>query len=217
MTAELGVGPAAYARARRAQSARIMLDATDLPITEIAYAAGFSRIRQFNETMLSVFGCSPGELRRKRVPARLACHGELLLRLDYRPPLAADELLSFLAGHAVPGVEDCDADSYRRTLRLPRGPALVELTPLHDAHRIAVRLRLVDRRHLPAAVQACRRMLDLVADPMAVADTLRRDPLLAPLVTQAPGLRVPGAADGFELAVRAIIGQQVCPCRAPGH
>ena len=209
MTAELGVGPAAYARARRAQSARLLLDSSDLSITTIAYAAGFSSLRQFNETMRAIFGCPPSELRRRRHSPQVAAAGELVLRLDYRPPLAAAHLMEFLRFHAVTGVEDADLGTYRRTLTLAHGAAVVALTPAVDSAHVVARLRLVDLRDLTAAVQACRRMLDLDADPLAIAQTLSRDDVLAPLVRRMPGLRVPGAASGFELAIRAVLGQQV--------
>lgn len=209
MTAELGVGAAAYARARRAQSARLLLDSSDLPITTVAYAAGFSSVRQFNETMLAIYGCPPSELRRRRSKTQPAVAGELVLRLDYRPPLAAQHLIEFVRFHAIKGIEDCRDGTYRRTLSLPHGAGIVALTPAADAAHIVVRLTLVDLRDLTAAVQACRRMFDLDADPLAVGDTLGRDQVLAPLMGRTPGLRVPGAAGGFELAVRAVLGQQV--------
>ena len=129
------------------------------------------------------------------------------MRLAYREPLDWGRLLSFLGMRAVPGVEEVVGGCYRRTLRLPHGHGVVALTPVDG--QIECRLRLADLRDLTAAVQRCRRLLDLDADPTAPAEHLARDPLLAPLVHAAPGLRLPGAVDGAELAVRAVLGQQI--------
>ncbi len=129
------------------------------------------------------------------------------LRLPFRPPLQADALLSWLAARAVPGVEEVDGALYRRSLRLPHGPGVVELR-FERAHA-ACRLWLADARDEPAAVERCRRLADLDVDPAAVTEHLRGDPLIGPLVDAAPGLRVPGAVDGAELAVRAVLGQQI--------
>ena len=131
----------------------------------------------------------------------------ILLRLAYREPLDWGRLLGFLRLRAVPGVEEVVGDSYRRTLRLPHGHGVVALAPVNG--HIECRLRLADLRDLTAAVQRCRRLLDLDADPAAPTEVLGGDPLLGPLVRAAPGLRLPGAVDGAELAVRAILGQQV--------
>ncbi|MGZ4280213.1 MAG: DNA-3-methyladenine glycosylase family protein [Solirubrobacteraceae bacterium] len=129
------------------------------------------------------------------------------LRLPFRAPLAAGALLRWLAARAVPGVEEIAGDVYRRSLRLPRGPGVVELEPLSDGVRC--RLSLADRRDVTAAVQRCRRLFDLESDPGVVTEHLGADPLIGPLVSASPGLRVPGAVDGAELAVRAVLGQQV--------
>jgi AraC family transcriptional regulator of adaptative response / DNA-3-methyladenine glycosylase II len=129
------------------------------------------------------------------------------LRLPFRPPLAAQALLDWLAARAVPGVEEVAGDVYRRSLRLPRGAAVAELT--FEPAAVRGRLWLDDARDEAPAVQRCRRLLDLDAAPAVVAAHLSGDPLLGPLVTAAPGLRVPGTVDGSELAVRAVLGQQV--------
>jgi AraC family transcriptional regulator, regulatory protein of adaptative response / DNA-3-methyladenine glycosylase II len=210
LLAELGAGPLALARTRRAHNARLLLEATDLPITEVAFAAGFSSIRQFNETVRTVFDATPGELRRagrRSGTSGTVEQGEIRLRLPYREPFDAEGLLSFLGGRAVPGVEAYEDGVYRRTLRLPRGAGTVALSP--GDGRIRCVLRLEDSRDLGAAVQRCRRLLDLDADPAAVEETLSSDATLAPLVGRRPGLRVPGSVDGPELAVRAVLGQQV--------
>jgi AraC family transcriptional regulator of adaptative response / DNA-3-methyladenine glycosylase II len=205
LVAEVGAGPIALARARRAHTARLLIETTSLPITDVAFAAGFASIRQFNDTVRAVFATTPTEMRRARGRRNEA--GSIALRLPYRAPFDGDSLFGFLGDRAVPGVEELVDGVYRRTLRLPHGAAIVELS-LGDDH-IRCGLRLEDLRDLGAAVQRCRRLLDLDADPVAVADVLGADPLLSSLVRSAPGLRVPGSVDGAELAVRAVLGQQI--------
>jgi AraC family transcriptional regulator of adaptative response / DNA-3-methyladenine glycosylase II len=227
LTAELGAGALALARAQRAQTARILVESTDLGLAEIAFAAGFGSVRQFNDTLRQVYASAPSQLRANAgrgagTPSRRSgttaadpagtgtgrtAPGALTLRLAYRPPLHAQALLEFLAARAIPGVEIADAGRYTRALRLPHGPATVELTP-SDGY-VSAALRLSDLRDLAPAVARCRRLLDLDADPVAIDETLGADPLLAPLVLTEPGLRVPRAVDGFEIAVRAIVGQQI--------
>ncbi|MGY1914541.1 AlkA N-terminal domain-containing protein [Blastococcus sp. SYSU DS0973] len=207
---ELGVGPLALARAQRAQTARVLVETTDLPMADVAFAAGFSSIRQFNATVREVFAATPGELRRSRRGTHGGPPGWLSLRLAARAPYAADEVLLFLSAHAVPGLEEWDGTTFSRVLDLPHGPAVVRLSPAPDgAAAVSARLRVTDLRDLGAAVSRCRRMLDLDADPAAVDDVLATDPALAPLVAAAPGRRVPASPDADELAVRAVLGQQV--------
>ncbi|MDC2957673.1 AlkA N-terminal domain-containing protein [Streptomyces gilvifuscus] len=217
LLAELGAGPLALARAQRAQTARLLIETTPLPMAEIAFAAGFSSIRTFNDTVREVFALSPSELRarlpRNRNPA--ATPGTLALRLPFRTPLNPDNLFGHLAATAVPGVEEWRDGAYRRTLRLPYGHGIASLTPQPD--HIACRLTLSDLRDLPVAISRCRRMLDLDADPVAIDDQLRTDPLLAPLVDKAPGRRVPRTVDEAEFAVRAVLGQQVSTAAARTH
>lgn len=208
LVAEVGAGPLALARAQRADTARLLIETTDLPITEVAFASGFSSIRQFNETVRAVFASTPTDLRRKRRNRDTTVPGKVALRLPYREPFDANSLFDFLGARAVPGVEEVAGGVYRRTLRLPYGTGIVELSP--DGNRyVRCVLRLEELRDLGAAVERCRRLLDLDADPAAVADQLGTDPLLGPLVHRTPGLRVPGTVDGAELAVRAVLGQQV--------
>ncbi|MFF8034457.1 MULTISPECIES: AlkA N-terminal domain-containing protein [unclassified Streptomyces] len=227
LLAELGAGPLALARAQRAQTARTLIETTTLPMAEVAFAAGFSSVRTFNDTVREVFALSPGDLR-ARAP-RNAAHGTpgvLSLRLPFRAPLNPDNLFGHLAATAVPGVEEwlphCLEDvggtsvgAYRRTLRLPYGHGIVSLAPRPD--HIACRLTLGDPRDLTVAISRCRRLLDLDADPVAVDDQLRADPVLAPLVDKAPGRRVPRTVDEAELAVRAVLGQQVSTAAARTH
>ncbi|MEU2304482.1 AlkA N-terminal domain-containing protein [Streptomyces misionensis] len=218
LLAELGAGPLALARAQRAQTARLLIETTALPMAEIAFAAGFSSIRTFNDTVREVFALSPSELR-GRAPARRTpgdgTPGTLCLRLPFRAPLNPANLFGHLAATAVPGVEEWRDGAYRRTLRLPYGHGIVALTPRPD--HIACRLTLGDLRDLAVAISRCRRLLDLDADPVAVDDRLRTDPLLAPLVDEAPGRRVPRTVDEAEFAVRAVLGQQVSTAAARTH
>ncbi|TML98920.1 MAG: DNA-3-methyladenine glycosylase 2 family protein [Actinobacteria bacterium] len=207
LTAELGAGPLALARAQRGQTARALIETTDLPLTDVAFAAGFASVRQFNDTVRAVFGRTPTDLRRARRRAAPTAPGTIALRLAYRAPFAAAELLAFLGARAVPGVEEVRDGAYRRTLRLPHGEGIAELRPRRG--HVACSLRLADLRDVPSAVRRCRALLDLDADPVAVDEHLARDPLLRPLVAAVPGRRVPGAVDGAELAFRAVLGQQV--------
>ncbi|MFC4106838.1 AlkA N-terminal domain-containing protein [Micromonospora zhanjiangensis] len=208
LTDQLGAGPLALARAQRAQTARILVETTDLGLAEIAFAAGFGSVRQFNDTIREVYGVPPSRLR-AAAPRRSdgPGGGTISLRLAYRPPLHVDALLGFLAPRAVPGVEQVADGTYRRGLRLPHGGAEVALTPLPG--HVAATLRLTDLRDLAPAVARCRRLLDLDADPAAVDATLAADPALAARITADPGVRVPRSVDGFEMAVRAIVGQQI--------
>jgi AraC family transcriptional regulator, regulatory protein of adaptative response / DNA-3-methyladenine glycosylase II len=207
LAAELGAGPLAIARARRAQNARLLIETTSLPITEVAFAAGFASVRQFNDTIREVFAATPRELRRARGNNVDGDAGRLSLRLPFREPFDADGMLRFLGTRAVAGVEHFDGETYRRTLRLPHGAGTVALSDGGD-HVLCV-LKLEDLRDLGTAVQRCRRLLDLDADPAAVADVLGGDPMLGPIVRRLPGRRVPGSVDGAELAFRAVLGQQV--------
>ncbi|MET8825198.1 AlkA N-terminal domain-containing protein [Streptomyces sp. NPDC004610] len=217
LLAELGAGPLALARAQRAETARLLIETTDLPMAELAFAAGFASIRTFNDTVREVFALAPGELRARRPRGQRpqATTGALTLRLPFRTPLNPDNLFGHLAATAVPGVEEWRDGAYRRTLRLPYGQGIVALTPTPD--HIACRLTLSDLRDLPVAIARCRRLLDLDADPVAVDDQLRTDPLLAPLVDKAPGRRVPRTVDEAEFAVRAVLGQQVSTAAARTH
>ncbi|WP_344869163.1 AlkA N-terminal domain-containing protein [Amycolatopsis ultiminotia] len=214
--AELGAGPLALARAQRAETARLLVETTAIPMGDIAHAAGFSSIRTFNETVRAVFARTPGELRsRARGGGRENSPSVLALRLPFRRPLCPDNLFGHLAATAVPGVEEWRDGAYRRTLRLPHGHGVVSLRPEPD--HIACRLSLTDLRDLAAAISRCRWLLDLDADPVAVDEQLAMDPLLAPLVHAAPGRRVPRTTDPAEFAVRAVLGQQVSTAAARTH
>lgn len=204
LTQELGAGPLALARSNRAHAARILIETTDMPMSDIAFAAGFASIRQFNDSVRHVYALSPTQMRGRR---RSTPTGRVTLRLAVRQPFHVGGLLEFLGGRTIAGVERIDGRTYARVLRLPHGLGAVQLT-LHDDH-VACELELADLRDTAVAVQRCRRLLDLDADPLAIDEVLSADPLLAPLVASSPGLRLPSQVDGFEVAVRAIVGQQV--------
>ena len=210
LTAQLGASPLALARSRRAHSARLLIETTGLAMSDIAFAAGFASVRQFNDTVRSVYDISPRALRAaatSRPGYAAGTSTQLDVRLPARPPFDAAGLFDFLAGRTVPGVESVGAGVYRRTLSLPHGPGAVALQPADDFVRCEIQLS--DLRDLAAAVERCRRLFDLDTDPVAVGEVLQADPVLAPLVAGRPGLRVPGHVDGYELAVRAVLGQQV--------
>lgn len=216
LVGEVGAGPIALARSQRAQVARLLLETTDLPCAEVAFAAGFGSIRQFNDTIRAVYALAPMALRGTRRPVGSGRDsgrgwagflGEINLRLAYRVPFFGAGVLAFLGQRAIDDVEQWDGHEYRRTLSLPHGAATMALSE-GDGH-VRCRLALGDLRDLGTAVQRARRLLDLDADPVAVAEHLGRDPILAPAVAAVPGRRVPGAVDGAEMAIRAVLGQQI--------
>jgi len=221
LVAELGAGPLALARSMRMQTARRLLAETTMPITEIAFASGFSSVRQFNATFVESYGMPPSALRpalRRPAPAEKRAGPDsawLTLKLACREPFDGAALLGFLALRAVPGVEQVTGDRYARTIRAPGGPGLIELTMPDGAgarpgpRHVLLRARLPRLRGVGQVVSRCRQLLDLDADACAISAVLAADGLLAPLVAARPGLRVPGTYDGFELAVRAVLGQQV--------
>ncbi|MFF2628246.1 DNA-3-methyladenine glycosylase 2 family protein [Kitasatospora griseola] len=222
LIAELGAGPLALARAQRAQTARLLLQTTELPVTEVAFAAGFASVRQFNDTIREVYDRTPSTLRTEHGGHRRSpvAAGSLALRLAYRGALDTDHLLDFLALRAVPGVEEVvpgpypGTRTYRRTLTLPYGHGIAEvdgLAPDDPRTRgwLDCRLTLSDLRDLTTAVHRLRALFDLDADPDAVDGRLATDPLLSPLAAARPGLRSPGHVDPHELAVRAVLGQQI--------
>jgi AraC family transcriptional regulator, regulatory protein of adaptative response / DNA-3-methyladenine glycosylase II len=225
LLAELGAGPLALARAQRAQTARLLIETTALPMGEVAFAAGFASIRTFNDTVREVFALAPTQLRERADRARARQHGpavalhptltQLALRLPYRAPLQPDSLFGHLAATAVPGVEEWRDGGYRRTLRLSHGHGIVALRPEPD--HVSCRLWVTDLRDLASAISRCRRLLDLDADPVAVAELLSADGALAPLVQKAPGRRVPRAVDPAEFALRAVIGQHISTAAARTH
>ncbi len=204
----LGAAPIAVLRTQRLHLARQLIDETDLPMTEIAFASGFNSIRRFNQAILESFRDSPTDLRRK---ARRTGYegGALTMRLAYRPPLAWDSLLGFLRLRAIPGVESVDGESYRRSIEVDGEPATIEVSHSVDAPYLVVRMQLPATARLAQVIDGVRRMFDLSADPVRIAEDLGADPVLKSAVRALPGLRVPGAWDPFELTVRAVLGQQI--------
>lgn len=210
---ELGASPLALARAQRLQSARTLLETTSMPITDVAFAAGFGSVRSFNDAVARGYGLSPRRLRAAASHRGSAAGSAALqLRLAYREPFEASNVFGHLAATAVPGVEEWSGGAYRRTLGLPHGPGIVALSP--GGGFVAAKLWLSDLRDLTPAISRCRRILDLDADAQAVDAELSRHPVLAPLVAAAPGRRVPRMPDGPEFALRAVIGQQVSTAAA---
>lgn len=205
LVAEVGSGPLALARAQRAQTARILIETTALPITEVAFASGFKSVRQFNDTIREVYAAAPTDLRSAKAPA--SSGGPLTVRLACRAPFDRVSMFAFLAARAVPGTESVEVDVYRRSLRLARGNGVVSISVGGDA--VSCSLVLDDVADVQAAVQRARRLLDLDTDPSTIDAHLAADPLLAPLVQTRPGLRAPAHPDGTELLVRAVLGQQV--------
>jgi len=203
----VGASPIAVAQTRRVLLAKQLIHETSLPMAEVALAAGFNSVRRFNETFLQMFGRSPATLRHARDRGKRET-GELSVRLAYRPPYDWDAMLSFLAARAIPGVETVSGRTYRRTIAIGGHSGVVSVAPL-DKNRINVSVRCPNIAVLPQIIARVRRVFDLAADPDAIGAHLSLDPVLAPLVAARPGLRVPGAWDGFELAVRAIFGQQI--------
>ncbi|WP_067826875.1 DNA-3-methyladenine glycosylase 2 family protein [Actinomadura kijaniata] len=206
LVAEVGAGPQALARAQRAQTARLLLETTALPVSDVAFAAGFASIRQFNETVRRLFATTPTALRNARARSGAApAPGVVPLRLAYRPPLDVPALLGFLGARPLPGVEEYADGVFRRSLSLPHGPGTVALWPVPGADHVGCEIRLADLRDLTTAVQRCRRLLDLDADQRSITAFLEADPLLRPLVAARPGRRVPGHPDAAELAARLLL------------
>jgi AraC family transcriptional regulator of adaptative response / DNA-3-methyladenine glycosylase II len=208
---ELGVSPQAVAVNQRLLFARKLLAETRLPVTQIAFAAGFRSVRRFNSAVQAQFRQTPGELRRS--PARA---GGIRLQLQYRPPYDWVGVIGFFTRHAIAGVETVTADCYRRNLILGGRPAHFEVRPAARREALELELHAADHSRLMPVVAAVRRMFDLDANPAAIADTLGRDPSLAPLLARFPGIRAPGAWSLYESSVRAIVGQQVSTLAARG-
>ncbi len=222
----LGASPVAIASARRTHFAARLIEETTLPFTEIAFAAGFGSIRQFNGAMRATFQQAPTEIRQRTglktalkqhplttVATTVATAGALTLRLPYRPPLDWARMSGFLQARAIPGVEHVTANAYRRTIKI-KGHAgeqagVIELQHVADAAHLLLRAWLPQQNAIMQVVERARRIFDLSAEPQLIYEHLRRDSILTAAVDAAPGLRVPGAWDAFELSVRAVLGQQV--------
>jgi AraC family transcriptional regulator of adaptative response / DNA-3-methyladenine glycosylase II len=205
----LGASPVSVAQTRRVLLAKQLIHETHLPMAEIAFASGFGSVRRFNEMFQSLYQRSPRELRRSRQPeVSVGADGELTLLLRYRPPYDWEAMLQFLRIRAIAGIEEVTDRTYARSVQLDGGQGMVLVEPA-DGAALRATIRLPALSALPKIIARLRRVFDLAADTDAIAAHLAQDPALAPLVKARPGLRVPGAWDGFELAVRAVLGQQI--------
>jgi AraC family transcriptional regulator, regulatory protein of adaptative response / DNA-3-methyladenine glycosylase II len=209
----LGASPLAVAQTRRVLLAKQLIHDTRLSLAEVALAAGFGSVRRFNATFQRLYGRPPSSLRRKKGPNGLLATGELKLRLAYRPPYDWTAMLSFLGQRAIPGIEVVSGNTYGRTLAVGAHHGSIFVEP-GDGPFVQATIRFPRLAALPAIIARVRRVFDLAADPVVIGAHLAEDPLLAPMVALRPGLRVPGAWDGFELSARAILGQQVTVSRA---
>ncbi len=203
----LGASPLAVAQARRVLLAKQLLHETDLSMTAVAFAAGFGSVRRFNEVFQSLFGRAPATLRRAR--GGQAAGSAITLSLGYRPPYDWAAIIGFLSVRAIPGVETVESETYSRTIEIDGHAGTVAVAHEPSRNRLRATIRFPQLNALPVIVARLRWMFDLAADPDVIGAALSHDAHLAPLVAARPGLRVPGAWDGFELAIRAIIGQQV--------
>jgi AraC family transcriptional regulator of adaptative response / DNA-3-methyladenine glycosylase II len=204
----LGASPVSVAQTRRVLLAKQLIQETRLPMTEVALASGFGSVRRFNETFQQLFNRAPGALRRSRQPAESAAGSGVTVRLAYRAPYDWDGVIGFLSARAIPGVETVTSDRYARTLAIDGARGLV-IVRRGEGDWLEAEIRFPKLQALPAVIARIRRVFDLAADPALIGAHLAQDPQLAPRVAARPGLRAPGAWDGFELAVRAILGQQV--------
>jgi AraC family transcriptional regulator of adaptative response / DNA-3-methyladenine glycosylase II len=209
----LGASPVAVGQTRRILFAKKLINETELPMTEVAFASGFSSIRRFNDAMRKTYNKNPSELRRQHRQRPGGHDAGLTLILPYRPPYNWNAAISYLAGRATPGVEAVDDNRYLRTISIETGgvvsTGVVEVSAAGGEHHLLARIRVDSTAVLIQVAERVRRIFDLGADPEEISSQLRRDKTLKPAITAAPGLRVPGAWSGFELAVRAILGQQV--------
>jgi len=211
---DLGASPQAIALNQRLLFARKLLLETSMPITEVAFAAGFGSVRRFNSAMQTQFRQAPRDLRRRPGPPDSG--GGIRLQLQYRPPYDWEGVRGFLARHAIEGVETVEGDCYRRKLMLAGHPASIVVKPVPKRDALELELRSADHRQLMPIVARVRRMFDLDANPAAVRESLGRDRLLRPLLLAHPGIRAPGCWSLFESAIRAIVGQQVSTRAARG-
>jgi AraC family transcriptional regulator of adaptative response / DNA-3-methyladenine glycosylase II len=205
----LGASPIAVAQTRRVLLAKQLIHETSLPMTEVAFAAGFGSIRRFNETFVRLYGRAPCTLRRgKGVETPAGPGGEISLRLPFEPPYDWAGVREFLRLRAIPGIERVGDDCYSRTIELDGRKGRVSVRP-GDGNALHATIRFPRLSALPSIIARLRRVFDLGADPLPISAHLAKDVALARLVAERPGLRVPGAWDGFELAIRAVLGQQI--------
>lgn len=209
-TKHLGASPLAVAHTQRLHFAKRLLDETVLPMGHISSAAGYGSIRRFNDTFKKTYGRTPGELRKfGDKAAEVADAATLSVRLPYRKPFSWPAMLEFFAGRATPGVENVEGDTYRRTISIGGKHGVISIRPQEGSPYLTLTLSSVDTGALFEIVQRCREIFDLDAPIGEIATTLKRDESLKALIKKSPGIRVPGAWDGFELTIRAILGQQI--------
>ena len=212
----LGASPVAVAQTRRVLLAKQLIHETHLPMAEIAFASGFGSIRRFNETFQALFGRPPGALRRSsRADVSAGPRGEVSLLLRYQPPYDWEAMLRFLAARAIPGVEHVGESGWSRSIDIGGEQGTVSVRPA-EGNALSVTICFPKLTALPLIIARLRRVFDLAADPRSIATHLALDPALAPLIAARPGLRIPGAWDGFELALRAVLGQQITVSAARG-
>ncbi len=205
----LGASPVGVAQTRRILLAKQLIHETRLPMAEIAFASGFGSVRRFNEAFLALFARAPGELRRLGgEDVAVKADGEFSLLLRYQPPYEWPAMLEFLRQRAISGVESVSDGRYSRTLLLDGIQGSLSIEP-GQGNALRAGIRVSKLSIVPSIIARLRRVFDLAADPLAIAQHLSKDPVLAPLVEKRPGLRVPGAWDGFELSIRAVLGQQI--------
>lgn len=208
--AHVGAGPQAVAANRRLLTAKQLISDTAMPLAEVAFAAGYQSLRRFNDAILNAYGVAPGEIRRA---SEKQAGGSIRIRLGYRPPFDFDSVLGYLSSRALPGVESVTAGRYARSFNLGGVKGLITVVPAATGRALDARIVTLDTKAGRVPVRAIaarlRRLFDLDAEPGAIAAAFADDPLIGPRLARAPGLRVPGAFDGFELAVRAVLGQQI--------
>lgn len=205
---ETGASPSAFARHRRLQRARLLIDKTSMPLSEVAWSAGFKSIRQFNNQVLEVFGAAPTDLRRAG-SEKTSHRAHLSLRLPFKAPFHKEGFISFLSSHVIAGVEMFSGETYARVARFASGTAVLEVAFAANSDAIILRPRVLTGEPIADIVAAVRSLYDLGADSLVIDGVLSRDKLLRSSLRRRPGLRVPGAFDPFEVAIRTVMGQQV--------
>ena len=207
-TRHLGASPLAVAHTQRLHFAKQLIDQTRLPMRDVAVAAGYGSVRRFNDSFVKIYGRSPRELRRTaNAPEVEGADATLTVKLPYRRPFDWRASLAFFAARATPGVESVEGDRYLRTVKLEGRPGIIELR--EDGENVLLTMRGIDTAQVFTVVQLCREMFDLDAPMHEITGALSQDALLRRLLRASPGVRVPGAWDGFELTIRAILGQQI--------
>lgn len=205
----LGAPPRTIAQTRRLHFAKKLIDETQLPMIDIALASGFGCVRRFNAAIRKTYNRTPTQIRRLMHQRTLQPENQYLFHLRFRPPYDWNGMLAFLAARAIPGVEAIDSQGYRRSISVNGCDGYFEVSLSKAQDELAVRVQIADPHSLYRIIERIRKMFDLNADWASIAQVLEADPELAGRIREQPGLRVPGCWDGFELATRAILGQQI--------